>query len=210
MERGLRPDVSARDLETVRRLRNRLGPERLIDIVRSLPLDPTRTNRRRGAPPQAKLRQSFYAALYLIKGRVVNGRHRSLSSFASDINRVVVVRYGRINMAGGVNYKTNVSRAAVEQDLRRGLNSNDEKLIQYMIQGLIWWRYKSVNPKWIFLVGGVSPNLLIEPIKPNVLIQWIDAALHCAGVHAEIERNFTKVRDRSQSELADVQRKSDK
>ena len=73
-ERGSRSDVSARDLDTLRRLRKRLGREGYIDALQSVSAEPERSNREPGAPPQQKVRQSFYAALYLI------GNHQRMST----------------------------------------------------------------------------------------------------------------------------------
>jgi hypothetical protein len=170
--------VSARDRETVRRLVIKKGLDGLAELGKSV-VGATEDKRKPGAPRQLRIRQCAFAALYLM----ANCHKRTNQTvFASKINDTVKIKYGRrLSKDGKVVWKENNSPTAVKQDLHRGLKNYDEKLISEIAQGFMWWRFNSVKPEWGFLIGGGSPNLRIDVIDPNLLIQWIDAAIDCLG-----------------------------
>lgn len=185
--------VSARDLETVRRLVGKIGLDGLAELGKSV-VDAAEENKGKpGAPRQQRIRQSAFAALFLMENC---HKRTNQTAFANTINDIVKVKYGR-RSKGKVVWIENNSPTALKQDLHRGLKNYDEKLISKIVQAFIWRRCKSVNREWGFLIGGASPNLKIDPIDPNLLIQWIDAAIDASGERGAIEQRFGYIKQRN-------------
>ena len=181
---GQAPDVSARDLDTMRRIVRKIGHARAHELVESVPIA-----KDDAAPRQERVRQCVFAVLYEMK---CFHKRTSRNAFAEEISSVVQIKYGRLRKAGGIVWKVNNSSTAIKQDLHRGWNEWDEKLAAEMVKGFVWWRYTSVNPEWGFLIGGTSPNVSIEPKNPCLLIQWIDAVIDASGARAAIEQRFAE------------------
>jgi len=112
----------------------------LVQIIAEISEMPS-TTRRVGAPRQKQTRAALLAAIYCLRR---GSRQPSIREFSGEIARVLKIKYARTIGTGGPNWKEQ-SVAAIEQDLRRGLAPENEKLVMDMMQGLIWWRYTCVN-----------------------------------------------------------------
>lgn len=85
--------VSERDVATLTRLRNRLGPTALIKLIQSDLQTLTKAGSiSRGAPRMEPTRQCLLAVLY--HSRLCKG-HITIPAFAKRLERVVEIKYSR-------------------------------------------------------------------------------------------------------------------
>jgi hypothetical protein len=180
--------VSARDEATILRLRRKMGKADLIRYVQSVP-DRKANRKPSGAPRMKRTRQGLLAALYLFRECQ---SHATISAFAGRLPQVAEIKYSRRVPPVYITYK---SAAALETDLRRGLQVNSEKDRRTMVDALLFWRFFHVNPFWPFGCGP-QPHLLITPKKPAEIIRWIDATIKLSGVPEDVVKqrfHFQKV-----------------
>jgi hypothetical protein len=178
--------LSARDLDTLRRLDARYGRQRFLDLIKSMPEPLSR--RGPGAPSGPQLRPALFAALY---GFAAAQQRTTISAFARELPAVLEIRFGRSVRNGPPNYSgPKKSATAIEQDIRRGTHS--VKLVEEWILYLIWWRMNTVNPAWGFYAGGQQQHISVRPKRPERVIGWIDAAIDAAHLRQALEKMFPK------------------
>jgi len=118
----------------------------------------------------------------------------SVSAFARRLPQVVEIKSSR---KAPLVYTQPRSIAALEADLRRGLRMvlADDAVLHRMMEGLLWWRFNKVNPRWGFIISG-PPYLAITPKRPAELLSWIDAAVKLTGNEESIKRRFAREWDK--------------
>jgi hypothetical protein len=174
---------SARDLDTLRRLDARYGRQKFLELIRNMP--ELRSRRRPGAPKQAQLRPTLLATLYVCASL---GHAIAISAFAKEISEVAELRFGRIRKGGTFTYSGRTrSRAAIEQDIRRGMMPVNRDQFQQSLCIWMCWRMTAVNSAWSFLVGSAEQSITIRPKKPKKLIEWIDSAIDAAQVRPQLQ-----------------------
>jgi hypothetical protein len=182
-----RQTISVRDSVTLFRLLRRMGPQKLIKLVRSLP-EPQPIKKSPGSPRMKRTRQSLLAVLYHC--RMACGR-TSISAFASRLPSIVEIRSSRRTPPI---YASAKNKSALEIDLRRGIKRSSSKDKDYLdiLYGLFFWRFNHVNPYWGFYASG-PPHLLVTPKKPTELTKWIDATIKASGVpEDQIRQRYKK------------------
>jgi hypothetical protein len=135
----------------------------------------------RGAPRVSPTRQCLVAALYhcrLCKG------HISIPAFAKLVEQVVKIEYSHTSPPV---YR---SASGFEADLRRGLHRTDDNACEAAFAGLWLWRFEPREPDVDARVGYYCfapphSHLRIRPKRPDILIEWIDAAIESAGLTVE-------------------------
>jgi hypothetical protein len=94
-------------------------------------------------------------------------------------------------------YIENKTIAALETDIRRGLQEMSGKDGRVVVEALLWWRFIHINPRWPFVLSG-PPQLLMTIKQPAKLVEWIDAAIVSAGASADL------LKQRFQSAVAEA------
>jgi hypothetical protein len=123
----------------------------------------------------SRSRQGLLAALYLCR---ICQSHMTVSAFAKRLPQVVEIKYSRRTPPVYITWK---SDAALEADLRRGLQAASAKYCTVWVDFLLLWRFSHVNPHWGF-GGGPQPHLHITPKKPAEMIRWIEALIKRFGL----------------------------
>ena len=179
--------LSARDLDTLRRLDARYGRQQFLELIKSMPEPPSR--RKPGAPQQVPLRPAFLTALYYF---ATCRRRTSISAFSRELPEVLEVRFGRSVANGPPQYLLlKKSIPAIEQDIRRGMQYANKKLVDKMIWFWICWRMMMVNPAWGFTIAD-QQHILVKPKRPRRVIEWIDAGIDAADARQKLEMIFQK------------------